>query len=1265
MNRMWPDPNVGESIEGYAEEQLTPPEETPSLFSSSATFGFLPGMQLGSAMGLPPLVAGVVDEISNPVNWLIMALLAPTALGVAGKMFFSPLVKAGITTAGRIARVAPGLTGMAKAEGVLSTVSRLAAVKKHPELLATLEKAFKAQDRKMIKSSLDAIERVGKNIPNSEDAILRSMRTRRWRGDAEAMFNRMDEIKSGLAKDYRKMLATKPAEAAKLGITEESLEAMARRTAWQRPLARGSYENVDRLGATMADRLAAGQEAGLRLINPFTGSEKWVLKKPTFLNPIIEAVDDFWYQRDMAGKSFFNDAKSMLGMSIPTGIVAGRVAASADDIAKVSNELDSAVSDSLWSLASSAKARDGLQAVVGGPGNTFTEMAGFASPFADPAATIFQKSANLGQIYANHMELAMTNSRRMRDAMRGFMATTGDATPSSFWAKLGFLGHVNTGEEKLLQMRMSGVEEVLQKFGTWDEAATWMKSVESEAAEKGSSIMAHMMQKGAEGEKALDSYLAMKAMGEPGLKVMRTWEKYATGMQAVVENEMLDMGLPNAIPGWKKNYYHNNVVLTAKGRETLKDTPAFLQHWEKNVAKKPGALHTANLDLDALRKMEKEGLIVLTSKDPSNMIEHYHQSVSQWLLENRMLKTLDNAGSLDGHPLFIKMDDIKALEEVKAKGLNYSSNYAAQVHPTLAGKMVHPDVAKAIAPYFEMPSPMAEYPEIIQRSVDAAFKVNAFGKKALLSFSNFHMNSLLAGALGVMGTPHFLFSDVARGPALKGAIIGGVATGGLAAAAGADEWSVGAGAVGALAGGVFGGGMGMVSSGLKLLHNRPDFVRQFINAGGTLAKIDPTSERAIQELLDKALTHNGMFGKAAQGVRRYNQVYDRFLWEDYLTGMKLAVANERYNQLLKKSMGKLPMDSKGVVEFNADLMKTVAREANQVLGGVDMRQMGLSARAERGLNSFMLAPGWTWSNLAVGRDMFVNIPAYRRMLIGGAGGLAVGAMTGMPLTGMVGGAAFGGATIPMQAWQRGAITPAAERLLMESAGKGVVKRWEAAVEAVNMSVAKNDAPAQAAIGFMARSFAGMGIAIESANFAMTGHGTWENSPGHKYDLQLPWRDDEGRPQFVRLGKSVMEPWEWATAPVHTTAKKMAWLPKNAMRIFTNRDYDGAPIVAPSDGFVAATAKELGYVASSFTPISLQHADDLLSGTHPATFIIGMAGLPTRAGRPSPNWVRDNALDEQGAMEFERATAPYYYQERSTSEDWATGQDQLQAYGIKR
>ncbi len=123
------------------------------------------------------------------------------------------------------------------------------------------------------------------------------------------------------------------------------------------------------------------------------------------------------------------------------------------------------------------------------------------------------------------------------------------------------------------------------------------------------------------------------------------------------------------------------------------------------------------------------------------------------------------------------------------------------------------------------------------------------------------------------------------------------------------------------------------------------------------------------------------------------------------------------------------------------------------------------------------------------------------------------------------------------------------------------------------------------------------------NYTLTGmkgepHFTWDNDEGHKFDIELPWRNEKERKLYFKLGKQVRELATWAENPFQAAGRKAAPISRIlAQQIFERETpFSEFPTEFAGESFELRREPEnlprelelrLSSLAQNFVPISFQ------------------------------------------------------------------------------
>lgn len=244
------------------------------------------------------------------------------------------------------------------------------------------------------------------------------------------------------------------------------------------------------------------------------------------------------------------------------------------------------------------------------------------------------------------------------------------------------------------------------------------------------------------------------------------------------------------------------------------------------------------------------------------------------------------------------------------------------------GAAIHPEAAPFVQAMTDGPHS--------NKWINAWEALNAWAKKASLSLSFFHHIALTESALGV-------FSTVVN--PLRGIIM----------VAELDPTT---------------GKRKLFQQphriGVKLMRNR-DVVQRWMRKGMTLeATSDVWLTRINKDLMNLEAKVRGVpiVGPAVKLARKFNQWWDRALWEHYHSGLKLFAAEDILTKELARNPG---------VDVEAT-METIASHLNDAFGGLEWEATVFrNPRVRQAMHWALLAPDWTYSNLRIaGRVLITN-----------------------------------------------------------------------------------------------------------------------------------------------------------------------------------------------------------------------------------------------------------------------------------------------------
>jgi hypothetical protein len=285
------------------------------------------------------------------------------------------------------------------------------------------------------------------------------------------------------------------------------------------------------------------------------------------------------------------------------------------------------------------------------------------------------------------------------------------------------------------------------------------------------------------------------------------------------------------------------------------------------------------------------------------------------------------------------------------------------------------------------------------------------------------------------------------------------------------------------------------------------------------------------EKLESRSKGTPVLAETATFVRAFNDVWNQKLWDEYQTGLKVAAYYKMKGILSEKFSNVNP-------KF---IGEEAAAFANDGFGGQNWDRMLMNPRIQEGLHLTFLAPDWTISNIKQAGHLFESkkTGAIRAYL----GGLPPGA---------------------------------AQEMATRSSMQGVLGRR-----------------------YWARNAAYTFLGLQMMNYLFSSmnddpHFTWDNDPGHEFDFELPYKDDQGRKQYAQVAKQTREIVRWVTHPIENFGSKAAPFIRWVTEQGTNHSL-GSGFPAPwaedketglKPSFVESIPQRAGRTAEYFVPFSL-------------------------------------------------------------------------------
>jgi len=248
------------------------------------------------------------------------------------------------------------------------------------------------------------------------------------------------------------------------------------------------------------------------------------------------------------------------------------------------------------------------------------------------------------------------------------------------------------------------------------------------------------------------------------------------------------------------------------------------------------------------------------------------------------------------------------------------------------GAAVHPDVA----PYVKAALNIRSHNAIV-RAVEG---MNAWFKRASLSFSLFHHFALTESAQAVFGPRRGLVMLGEKDPAT---------------------------------------GKRMIATtphkrGLRLLEV-PEAREDAIQSGLKIGSLPDAQLHVINRHLTalESKTRNvPILGRITRGFRKFNEWWDKKLWDHYHNGLKMASWYDLVEQGVRGKPDATP-------EWIAGLKRDAAKFVNDAYGGQEwINTVMRDPKVQQALQMVMLAPDWTFSNIRIAADVRAGEAGLRR-----------------------------------------------------------------------------------------------------------------------------------------------------------------------------------------------------------------------------------------------------------------------------------------------
>lgn len=283
--------------------------------------------------------------------------------------------------------------------------------------------------------------------------------------------------------------------------------------------------------------------------------------------------------------------------------------------------------------------------------------------------------------------------------------------------------------------------------------------------------------------------------------------------------------------------------------------------------------------------------------DAVELTRLYKSNLTTIIENNKMIKTLETLEVAPGEMAIVR------------GGGKIPQGYKPVNHRALgpSGGFVHPEIADVVGAVLEAP-----FDGNIARRVSM---LNAFAKKAALSFSFFHHIALAESAFASLGIKGLSFTKKSG-----------------------------------------------FRKGLELLKNEAG-TKEALRNGLNLGAISDVQVTKVQQALmrmEAGLKKTPVLGKVAKGIRKGNDLWDKVLWDYWHTGLKSYAYHELYTQALKRSPG----------INKIELGRDIARSVNNAFGGQTWDLLMKSPKWQQAAHWILLAPDWTYSNIMVALSPF-------------------------------------------------------------------------------------------------------------------------------------------------------------------------------------------------------------------------------------------------------------------------------------------------------
>jgi hypothetical protein len=314
------------------------------------------------------------------------------------------------------------------------------------------------------------------------------------------------------------------------------------------------------------------------------------------------------------------------------------------------------------------------------------------------------------------------------------------------------------------------------------------------------------------------------------------------------------------------------------------------------------------------------------TEDIAQIVEAYGNSLTQAIANKKLIEGLKTAKTEGGVKLIMPMD--------KAP-----HTYAGINSPQFSGMRVHPDIAPSLRFLFDQ-----KEPNVAGRAIEA---VNTAIKRTNVSFSLFHIKSLIDASLGASNNPLRALTNLKGYASGKNALLQELNKEGISPLIDMA-----------------------VKGGLKISLERGASAIEELS-GSFYSVLQDT-----QKFLDDSIPHAG---KPIEGLIKLNHAVDTLTWGRMHTGMKLNVFAEKYESILENNVKAHNANPEKVsLLSNEDAAKIAASFTNDTFGGLNWRRVAedmkhnwtrdvalwaLKPSNRRVAQLLMFAPDWTMSTV--------------------------------------------------------------------------------------------------------------------------------------------------------------------------------------------------------------------------------------------------------------------------------------------------------------